>query len=135
MVIFIINVDVLLLLLLFVVVKWVESVFCLMELVCNLFKFFDDCLIGVISSNIVMWFVVCVLVGVGDKVVIVIDVGYGGQDFGVIGLGGMCEKNVIIVIVCKLCILLNNDLMFKGVLMCDGDYFILVMGWFDVVCK
>lgn len=75
------------------------------------------------------------MVLVDDKVIIVIDVGYGGQDFGVIGLNGIKEKNVIIVIVCKLWVLLNVDLQFKLVLICDGDYFILVMGCFDVVCK
>lgn len=139
-VVFMINVDVLLLFfLLFVVVKCVEMfvvvVLCVSELVCNLFKMESNCIMGVISSNMVMCLAVCVMVNIGDKIIIVIDVGYGGQDFGVIGFGGMWEKNVIIVIVCKLCILFNDDLMFKGVLICDGDYFILVMGCSDVVCK
>lgn len=35
-------------------------------------------------------------------IVIVIDVGYGGEDFGVFGLGGLYEKNIILLIVCEL---------------------------------
>lgn len=78
-----INVDVLLLFfLLFVVVKCVEMfvvvVLCVSELVCNLFKMESNCIMGVISSNMVMCLVVCVMVNIGDKIIIVIDVGYGG---------------------------------------------------------
>lgn len=32
--------------------------------------------------------------------VVVVDVGYGGDDFGVYGFGGMLEKNVMLVVVC-----------------------------------
>ena len=64
----------------------------------------------------------------GDKVIIAIDAGHGGQDPGAIGPGGTKEKNVTIAIARKLRSLLNDDPMFKGVLTRDGDYFISVMG-------
>lgn len=71
----------------------------------------------------------------GDKVVIAIDAGHGGQDPGAIGPGGTREKNVTIAVARKLRTLLNNDPMFKGVLTRDGDYFISVMGRSDVARK
>jgi N-acetylmuramoyl-L-alanine amidase len=71
----------------------------------------------------------------GDKVIIAIDAGHGGQDPGAIGPGGTKEKNVTISIARKLRALLNNDPMFKGVLTRDGDYFISVMGRSDVARK
>ena len=71
----------------------------------------------------------------GDKVVIAIDAGHGGQDPGAIGPGGTREKNVTIAVARKLRSLLNDDPMFKGVLTCDGDYFISVMGRSDVARK
>jgi len=71
----------------------------------------------------------------GDKVIIAIDAGHGGQDPGAIGPGGTREKNVTIAIARKLRTLLNSDPMFKGVLTRDGDYFISVMGRSDVARK
>ncbi|KTQ47794.1 N-acetylmuramoyl-L-alanine amidase AmiB [Enterobacter cancerogenus] len=71
----------------------------------------------------------------GDKVIIAIDAGHGGQDPGAIGPGGTREKNVTIAIARKLRTLLNDDPMFKGVLTRDGDYFISVMGRSDVARK
>lgn len=71
----------------------------------------------------------------GDKVIIAIDAGHGGQDPGAIGPGGTREKNVTISIARKLRALLNDDPMFKGVLTRDGDYFISVMGRSDVARK
>lgn len=71
----------------------------------------------------------------GDKVIIAIDAGHGGQDPGAIGPGGTKEKNVTISIARKLRALLNDDPMFKGVLTRDGDYFISVMGRSDVARK
>lgn len=71
----------------------------------------------------------------GDKVVIAIDAGHGGQDPGAIGPGGTREKNVTIAVARKLRGLLNDDPMFKGVLTRDGDYFISVMGRSDVARK
>lgn len=71
----------------------------------------------------------------GDKVVIAIDAGHGGQDPGAIGPGGTHEKNVTIAVARKLRSLLNDDPMFKGVLTRDGDYFISVMGRSDVARK
>ncbi|MBJ9159778.1 N-acetylmuramoyl-L-alanine amidase AmiB [Citrobacter sp. FDAARGOS_156] len=73
--------------------------------------------------------------GNGDKVVIAIDAGHGGQDPGAIGPGGTREKNVTIAVARKLRRLLNDDPMFKGVLTRDGDYFISVMGRSDVARK
>lgn len=32
----------------------------------------------------------------GCDIVVVIDVGYGGEDFGVIGVKGICEKDVVL---------------------------------------
>ncbi|SRG15371.1 N-acetylmuramoyl-L-alanine amidase AmiB [Shigella flexneri] len=71
----------------------------------------------------------------GDKIIIAIDAGHGGQDPGAIGPGGTREKNVTIAIARKLRTLLNDDPMFKGVLTRDGDYFISVMGRSDVAHK
>ncbi|HAT3918884.1 MULTISPECIES: N-acetylmuramoyl-L-alanine amidase AmiB [Enterobacteriaceae] len=71
----------------------------------------------------------------GDKVIIAIDAGHGGQDPGAIGPGGTREKNVTIAIARKLRTLLNDDPMFRGVLTRDGDYFISVMGRSDVARK
>lgn len=71
----------------------------------------------------------------GDKVIIAIDAGHGGQDPGAIGPSGTKEKNVTISIARKLRTLLNNDPVFKGVLTRDGDYFISVMGRSDVARK
>lgn len=71
----------------------------------------------------------------GDKVIIAIDAGHGGQDPGAIGPGGTREKNVTIAIARKLRALLNDDPMFRGVLTRDGDYFISVMGRSDVARK
>ena len=73
--------------------------------------------------------------GNGDKVVIAIDAGHGGQDPGAIGPGGTREKNVTIAVARKLRSLLNDDPMFKGVLTRDGDYLISVMGRSDVARK
>ena len=71
----------------------------------------------------------------GEKVVIAIDAGHGGQDPGAIGPGGTREKNITIAVARKLRSLLNDDPMFKGVLTRDGDYFISVMGRSDVARK
>ncbi|XTZ37987.1 N-acetylmuramoyl-L-alanine amidase AmiB [Salmonella enterica] len=71
----------------------------------------------------------------GNKIVIAIDAGHGGQDPGAIGPGGTREKNVTISIARKLRALLNNDPLFKPVLTRDGDYFISVMGRSDVARK
>ncbi|WP_342325649.1 N-acetylmuramoyl-L-alanine amidase AmiB [Kosakonia sp. BYX6] len=71
----------------------------------------------------------------GDKVVIAIDAGHGGQDPGAIGAGGTQEKSVTISIARKLRALLNADPMFKPVMTRDGDYFISVMGRSDVARK
>ncbi|MDF3007825.1 MAG: N-acetylmuramoyl-L-alanine amidase AmiB [Enterobacter kobei] len=71
----------------------------------------------------------------GDKVIIAIDAGHGGQDPGAIGPGGTREKNVTMSVARKLRALLNDDPMFKGVLTRDGDYFISVMGRSDVARK
>ncbi|MGL5701043.1 MAG: N-acetylmuramoyl-L-alanine amidase, partial [Kluyvera sp.] len=51
----------------------------------------------------------------GDKVIIAIDAGHGGQDPGAIGPGGTREKNVTIAIARKLRTLVNDDPMFRGV--------------------
>jgi N-acetylmuramoyl-L-alanine amidase len=71
----------------------------------------------------------------GDKVIIAIDAGHGGQDPGAIGPDGTREKNVTIAIARKLRTMLNDDPMFRGVLTRDGDYFISVMGRSDVARK
>lgn len=71
----------------------------------------------------------------GDKVVIAIDAGHGGQDLARLATGGTREKNVTIAVARKLRSLLNDDPMFKGVLTRDGDYFISVMGRSDVARK
>lgn len=118
-----------------VVAKRVESAPRPTEPARNPFKSSDDRLTGVTSSNTVTRPAARASAGAGDKVVIAIDAGHGGQDPGAIGPGGTREKNVTIAIARKLRTLLNNDPMFKGVLARDGDYFISVMGRSDVARK
>lgn len=101
----------------------------------NPFKSDSDRITSVTSSNTVTRPAATARVVSGDKVIIAIDAGHGGQDPGAIGPGGTQEKNVTIAIARKLRALLNDDPMFKGVLTRDGDYFISVMGRSDVARK
>ncbi|MFC0227591.1 N-acetylmuramoyl-L-alanine amidase AmiB [Serratia aquatilis] len=73
--------------------------------------------------------------GSGDRVVVAIDAGHGGQDPGAIGPNGLKEKNVTIAIAHRLRDLLDADPMFKPVMTRTGDYFISVMGRSDVARK
>ncbi len=73
--------------------------------------------------------------GSGDRVVVAIDAGHGGQDPGAIGPNGLKEKNVTIAIARRLQALLDADPQFKPVLTRNGDYFISVMGRSDVARK
>jgi len=98
----------------------------------NPFKSGSDRITSVTSSNTVTRPAAQARQTNGDKVIIAIDAGHGGDDPGAIGPGGTREKNVTIAIARKLRTLLNNDPMFKGVLTRDGDYFISVMGRSDV---
>ncbi len=101
----------------------------------NPFKADNDRITSVTSSNTVTRPAVQTRAVSGDKVVIAIDAGHGGQDPGAIGAGGTQEKNVTISIARKLRALLNDDPMFKPVMTRDGDYFISVMGRSDVARK
>lgn len=101
----------------------------------NPFKTSNDRTTAVISSNTATRPAARATSSNGDKVVIAIDAGHGGQDPGAIGPGGTREKNVTIAVARKLRTLLNDDPMFKGVLTRDGDYFISVMGRSDVARK
>lgn len=101
----------------------------------NPFKTESNRTTGVISSNTVTRPAARATANIGDKIIIAIDAGHGGQDPGAIGPGGTREKNVTIAIARKLRTLLNDDPMFKGVLTRDGDYFISVMGRSDVARK
>ncbi|HEJ7034595.1 TPA: N-acetylmuramoyl-L-alanine amidase AmiB [Serratia marcescens] len=73
--------------------------------------------------------------GSGDRVVVAIDAGHGGQDPGAIGPSGLKEKNVTIAIARRLQAMLDADPQFKPVLTRTGDYFISVMGRSDVARK
>ncbi|WP_431224076.1 N-acetylmuramoyl-L-alanine amidase AmiB [Serratia sp. L9] len=73
--------------------------------------------------------------GSGDRVVVAIDAGHGGQDPGAIGPNGLQEKTVTIAIAHRLRALLDADPMFKPVMTRNGDYFISVMGRSDVARK
>ena len=101
----------------------------------NPFKAENDRTTAVTSSNTATRPAAQARVSSGDKVVIAIDAGHGGQDPGAIGPGGTREKNVTIAVARKLRGLLNDDPMFKGVLTRDGDYFISVIGRSDVARK
>lgn len=101
----------------------------------NPFKAQNDRLTGVTSSSSATRPVARAAVSGGDKVIIAIDAGHGGQDPGAIGADGTKEKNVTIAIARKLRALLNSDPMFKPVMTRDGDYFISVMGRSDVARK
>ncbi|WP_039055506.1 N-acetylmuramoyl-L-alanine amidase AmiB [Enterobacter sp. Bisph1] len=101
----------------------------------NPFKGENDRITSVTSSNTITRPAVQTRVASGDKVVIAIDAGHGGQDPGAIGGGGTQEKNVTIAIARKLRALLNEDPLFKPVMTRDGDYFISVMGRSDVARK
>jgi N-acetylmuramoyl-L-alanine amidase len=105
------------------------------EPVRNPFKSSDDRITSVTSSNTSTRPAARARAESGDKVIIAIDAGHGGQDPGAIGPGGTREKNVTIAVARKLRTLLNDDPMFKGVLTRDGDYFISVMGRSDVARK
>ncbi len=98
----------------------------------NPFKSGSDRITSVTSSNTVTRPAAQARQVNGDKVIIAIDAGHGGEDPGAIGPGGTREKNVTIAIARKLRTLLSDDPMFKGVLTRDGDYFISVMGRSDV---
>lgn len=76
-----------------------------------------------------------VTAGSGNRVVVAIDAGHGGQDPGAIGSNGLREKNVTIAVARRLQALLNDDPMFKPVLTRNGDYFISVMGRSEVARK
>nr|WP_318383298.1 N-acetylmuramoyl-L-alanine amidase AmiB [uncultured Enterobacter sp.] len=101
----------------------------------NPFKAENDRITSVTNSNTVTRPAMRARTASGDKVIIAIDAGHGGQDPGAIGPGGTREKSVTIAIARKLRALLNDDPMFKGVLTRDGDYFISVMGRSDVARK
>ena len=101
----------------------------------NPFKSENDRVTSVTSSNTVTRPAMRASTASGDKVIIAIDAGHGGQDPGAIGPGGTREKNITLSVARKLRTLLNSDPMFKGVLTRDGDYFISVMGRSDVARK
>ncbi|WLI79017.1 N-acetylmuramoyl-L-alanine amidase AmiB [Kosakonia sp. H02] len=101
----------------------------------NPFKPDNDRITSVTNSNTVTRPAAQARSASGDKVVIAIDAGHGGQDPGAIGAGGTQEKSVTISIARKLRALLNADPMFKPVMTRDGDYFISVMGRSDVARK
>ena len=101
----------------------------------NPFKSSNDRTTAVTSSNTVTRPAARAAASSGDKIVIAIDAGHGGQDPGAIGPGGTREKNVTIAIARKLRTLLNAEPMFKGVLNRDRDYLISVMGRSDVARK
>jgi len=101
----------------------------------NPFKNENDRVTSVTSSNTVTRPAMRASNASGDKVIIAIDAGHGGQDPGAIGPGGTREKNITLSVARKLRTLLNSDPMFKGVLTRDGDYFISVMGRSDVARK
>jgi len=101
----------------------------------NPFKNENDRVTSVTSSNTVTRPAMRASSASGDKVIIAIDAGHGGQDPGAIGPGGTREKNITLSVARKLRTLLNSDPMFKGVLTRDGDYFISVMGRSDVARK
>lgn len=71
----------------------------------------------------------------GERIIVAIDAGHGGQDPGAIGPKGLREKDVTMAIARKLEALLNKDPNFKPVLTRNGDYFISVMGRSDVARK
>ncbi|ULR30588.1 N-acetylmuramoyl-L-alanine amidase AmiB [Dickeya fangzhongdai] len=73
--------------------------------------------------------------GSGEKIIVAIDAGHGGEDPGATGPGGLHEKNVTISIARKLRAIMSADPEFKPVLTRDGDYFISVMGRSDVARK
>lgn len=101
----------------------------------NPFKPDNDRITSVVSSNTTTRPAAQTRAASGDKVIIAIDAGHGGQDPGAIGAGGTQEKSVTIAIARKLRALLNADPMFKPVMTRDGDYFISVMGRSDVARK
>lgn len=73
--------------------------------------------------------------GSGNRVVVAIDAGHGGQDPGALGQNGLREKNVTIAVARRLEALLDDDPMFKPVLTRTGDYFVSVMGRSEVARK
>ncbi|QLK87900.1 AMIN domain-containing protein [Arsenophonus endosymbiont of Aphis craccivora] len=69
------------------------------------------------------------------QVVVAIDAGHGGKDPGAIVQNGHREKNITMIISCKLESHLKTDPMFKPVMTRNGDYFISVAGRSEVARK
>lgn len=80
-----------------------------------------------------MLVLVCLLFLMGCDIFVVVDVGYGGKDFGVVGSKGECEKDVVLVIVCLLVWWIDCEKGFKVCLVCNGDVFVLLCKWLEVV--
>lgn len=54
------------------------------------------------------------------------DFGYGGEDFGVVGKYCICEKDVVLQIVCCLWVLIDKEGNMKVYMICNEDVFILL---------
>lgn len=64
--------------------------------------------------------------GIVCLLMVVIDLGYGGEDLGVIGGNGMYEKYIVFDIVKKLCVKIDVVLNMCVMMMCDVDFFVLL---------
>jgi N-acetylmuramoyl-L-alanine amidase len=62
------------------------------------------------------------------QLVVAVDAGHGGEDFGAIGPRRVAEKDVVLAIARELHKLLKADPLMKPVLIRDGDYYISLQG-------
>lgn len=64
------------------------------------------------------------LAGKGDKIIVAIDAGHGGEDPGAHGIKGTDEKEVVLAIAQKLASLINAQKGMKSVMVRKGDYYV-----------
>lgn len=68
-------------------------------------------------------------------IIVVIDVGYGGYDLGLIGLVGIYEKYIILSIVKKLEDMINWEWGMCVIMICGDDYYVFFNWCFEIVCE
>lgn len=66
-------------------------------------------------------------------IIVVIDVGYGGYDLGLIGLVGIYEKYIILSIVKKLEDMINWEWGMCVIMICGDDYYVFFNWCFEIV--
>lgn len=96
---------------------------------------FDKGLLKVFICVVLMGIVVMDdLSSVWDRdIIVVIDVGYGGYDLGLVGFVGIYEKYIIFSIVKKFESMINKECGMCVIMMRSGDYYIFFNWCFEIV--